>query len=76
MDDKLAMEGRVLQDPPNEYLEQFSASVEIIERLDKLDSISIKNLALRSCRLKNTDFIIGIATYIGHDTKIFQNSKR
>ena len=27
----------------------------------------------RGCKLKNTDYVYGIVTYTGHDTKIMQN---
>lgn len=30
---------------------------------------------LRGCTLKNTDWVIGVVIYTGHDTKIFKNSK-
>lgn len=37
---------------------------------------SLKNLILKGCSLKNTDFAIGIVVYSGHHTKIMKNSKR
>jgi phospholipid-transporting ATPase len=37
---------------------------------------SLKNLILKGCTLKNTDYVIGILVYCGHNTKIMKNSKR
>ena len=34
-----------------------------------------KNFALRGCSLKNTAWLIGVATYTGHETKIMLNSQ-
>ena len=36
---------------------------------------SLKQLILRGCTLKNTDWMIGVVVYTGHNTKIFKNSK-
>ena len=38
--------------------------------------LSLKNLMLKGCFLKNTEFVYGIVVYTGHDTKIIQNSKK
>jgi phospholipid-transporting ATPase len=38
--------------------------------------INYENFALRGCSLRNTEFIIGIATYVGADTRIMRNSVR
>ena len=37
--------------------------------------VSIKNIVLKGCTLKNTDFVIGIVIYTGKNTKIMKNSK-
>lgn len=38
--------------------------------------LSLKNLLLKGCILKNTQSVYGIVVYTGHDTKIIQNSKK
>lgn len=38
--------------------------------------ISFKQLCLRGTMLKNTEFMIGIAVYTGHHTKLMKNAKR
>lgn len=36
--------------------------------------VTIENLLLRECLLKNTDFIEGIVVYAGHETKAMLNN--
>lgn len=36
--------------------------------------VTIDNLLLRECLLKNTDFIEGIVVYAGHETKAMLNN--
>lgn len=38
--------------------------------------LSLKNLLLKGCILKNTEYVYGVVVYTGHDTKIIQNSKK
>ena len=45
-----------------------------IEALTKPMSLSVENFLLRGSSLRNTDFIYGIVTYTGHETKIMKNS--
>ena len=37
--------------------------------------MQLKNVILKGCILKNTEWIMGIITYTGHDTKIMKNAK-
>ena len=37
-------------------------------------SLSIDNLLLRGCSLRNTEYVYGMVVYQGHDTKIMRNS--
>ena len=37
--------------------------------------VNVKNMVLKGCTLKNTDYIIGIVVYTGKNTKIMKNSK-
>lgn len=36
--------------------------------------INLENVALRGCKLRNTEWVIGLVLYAGHDTKIYQNT--
>lgn len=38
-------------------------------------TLSFENLILRGCKLKNTEWILGIVIYTGHETKIMKNSQ-
>ena len=37
-------------------------------------SVDINNVLLRGCKLCNTKWILGLAIYTGHETKIMKNS--
>ena len=36
--------------------------------------LSYENIALRGCTLRNTDFFVGVVTYVGPDTRVMRNS--
>ena len=38
------------------------------------EPISIDNLLLRGCNIRNTDWVLGIVVFTGHDTKIMMNA--
>jgi len=40
----------------------------------KAEPVSIENLLLRGCNLKNTDWVIGVVVFTGQETKIMMNS--
>ncbi|KAI0019903.1 phospholipid-translocating P-type ATPase [Xylariomycetidae sp. FL0641] len=41
---------------------------------DMTEPISIDNLLLRGCNLRNTEWVLGIVIFTGHDTKIMMNA--
>lgn len=45
-----------------------------MRRLEKAVELTHKNLLLRGSVLKNTEFVIGIVVYTGHNTKIMMNT--
>lgn len=70
-------------EPPHANLYQYSAVIKWTQRdLKKPDSngtqmaepISINNLLLRGCSLKNTKWILGVVVFTGQETKIMQNA--
>jgi phospholipid-transporting ATPase len=42
--------------------------------LEEEVALDYSNFALRGCSLKNTEFIVGVAVYVGADTRIMRNS--
>lgn len=64
-------------DYPNENLEKWDGIINLTRQKDfKLPVASIKNLLLRGCFVRNTDYGIGIVVYTGMTTKIMKNLKK
>lgn len=70
-------------EPPHSNLYQYSAVVKWTQRDAKkpgaggtpmAEPISINNLLLRGCSLKNTDWVLGVVVFTGQETKIMQNA--
>lgn len=56
---------------PNPYLYTFKGAIHYNGRDIAVDN---NNFALRGCSLRNTDYIIGVVGFVGHQTKIMMNS--
>ena len=60
--------------------EQPNNSIYKFEGYIKADSetlpLSIDNLIMRGSSIKNTDHILGIVVFTGHDTKVMQNTEK
>ncbi|KAI9887929.1 MAG: hypothetical protein M1823_000318 [Watsoniomyces obsoletus] len=70
-------------EPPHANLYQYSAVVRWQQRdknhpeaptRDMAEPISIQNLLLRGCSLRNTEWILGVVVFTGPETKIMINS--
>jgi len=61
-------------DLPNTNLYEFNGSIQL-EPGTKKHSLSANQVLLRSCILRNTEWIVGIAVYTGHESKIMMNAK-
>ncbi|KAL9031463.1 MAG: hypothetical protein Q9196_000524 [Gyalolechia fulgens] len=68
---------------PNVNLYQYSGVARWTQRdprkpegsgVEMAEPISINNLLLRGCSLRNTDWILGVVVYTGRETKIMLNS--
>ena len=70
-------------EPPQPNLYQYSAVARWTQQNPKLsdsegepmaEPVSINNLLLRGCNLRNTDWVLGVVIFTGFDTKIMMNS--
>ncbi len=70
-------------EPPHGNLYQFSGAAMWNQRdpknlaepgVDMVEPISINNLLLRGCSLRNTEWILGVVVFTGQETKIMLNS--
>ena len=78
-DSVLSLKAKILCDESDDNLNSWHGVIEILESdLNIINQINTKidNLLLKGCFLKNTEYIIGVAIYTGHSTKIMKNSKR
>ena len=68
--------------PPNEYIYKFDATLYKINDQGKIESltkyilIDNKSFLLRGCTLRQTDYVIGVAIYIGENTKTMRNAPK
>ena len=60
-------------DLPNSSLVKWNCNLKIAE---KKEPLSMKQLLLRGCVLKNTDWVYGVCVYTGVESKIVMNSKK
>jgi phospholipid-transporting ATPase len=69
------LEGTLTCDSPNEFLDKWDGNI-LCTQIDRLFNCSLKNLLLRGCFIKNTEYCIGIVVYTGAESKIMMNSKK
>eukprot|EP00026_Physarum_polycephalum_P000910 Phypoly_transcript_00911.p2 GENE.Phypoly_transcript_00911~~Phypoly_transcript_00911.p2 ORF type:complete len:506 (+),score=96.68 Phypoly_transcript_00911:78-1595(+) len=69
--DLAALDAFITAEPPNTRLYSFTGTITINN--EEL-SLSAKQLLLRGCMLKNTDWIYGVVVYCGQETKLMQNA--
>ena len=56
---------------PNNAIYKFEGYIEA--QAQKV-SLGADNMILRGCKLRNTDWVIGVSVFTGHDSKIMMNS--
>ena len=74
--DEFSIEGIIQCDLPNPSLYMLNGKANM--RVNGIGSefpLDAKNLLLKGARLKNTEWIIGIVIYTGHNCKLMKNSK-
>ncbi|KOS19938.1 Phospholipid-transporting ATPase DNF1 [Escovopsis weberi] len=76
-------EFRIESEPPQPNLYKYNGAVKWKqsvpgypddEPVDMTEAITIDNLLLRGCNLRNTEWVLGVVVFTGHDTKIMMNA--
>ncbi|XP_053561547.1 phospholipid-transporting ATPase IB [Bombina bombina] len=73
-EDLVKMTGRIECEAPNRHLYDFTGNL----CLDDNSPIAVgpDQILLRGAQLRNTQWVMGIVVYTGHDTKLMQNSTK
>ncbi|RHZ31571.1 hypothetical protein DYB37_012311, partial [Aphanomyces astaci] len=73
-----ALHGRVECEQPNKAISRFAGSFFVDQHDGSIANhpISIKNILLRGCQLRNTEWMYGLVLNTGPDTKIMQSSAK
>ena len=80
--DVVKLAARIVCEQPNANMHRFQGRVDVVERGANPQQpiaslpLSMDNILLRGCRLKNSNFVIGVALYAGGDTRIMKNTRR
>lgn len=76
-------EFRIESEPPQPNLYKYNGAIKWFQDVPELqgneleelvEPITIDNLLLRGCNLRNTEWVLGVIVYTGHDTKIMMNA--
>ncbi|XP_076184186.1 phospholipid-transporting ATPase IB isoform X5 [Aptenodytes patagonicus] len=70
----MKVSGRIECEGPNRHLYDFTGNL----RLDGQSPVPVgpDQILLRGAQLRNTQWVLGIVVYTGHDTKLMQNSTK
>ena len=71
-EDACKLTGAVTCDEPNDQIYTFNGVFNL--QYNNKISLTYEQFLLRGSSLRNTDWIYGVVTYPGHDTKIMRNS--
>ncbi|KAG8452878.1 hypothetical protein GDO86_004610 [Hymenochirus boettgeri] len=73
-DDLMKMTGRIECEGPNRHLYDFVGNL----RLGSNSPVAVgpDQILLRGAQIRNTQWVLGIVVYTGHDTKLMQNSTK
>ena len=66
------LRGTVKCEAPHDQIYRFEGVMDLADKT-KI-SLTLDNFLLRGSRLKNTEWIYGVVTHTGHDTRIMRNS--
>lgn len=73
----MMLRGVVKCEQPNPYINKFAGKVEVTVSEGcgmEVMPLSVKNVLLRGCNLRNTDWVYGLVLNTGGDTKIMQSA--
>jgi len=62
------MAGELVCDPPNNAIYSFSGNVQL--KTGELYPVEDRNILLRGSSLRNTEAVLGVVVYTGHNTKV------
>ena len=65
------LNAHIICEPENESIYTFQGQLQIKGKKDIL--LDAEQLLLRGMSLRNTEWIIGVAVYTGHDSKVMMN---
>uniref|UniRef100_A0A8D0BYH3 Phospholipid-transporting ATPase n=1 Tax=Salvator merianae TaxID=96440 RepID=A0A8D0BYH3_SALMN len=73
-EDLIKMSGKIECEGPNRHLYDFTGNL----RLDGQSPVPIgpDQILLRGAQIRNTQWVLGLVVYTGHDTKLMQNSTK
>ncbi|XP_073439222.1 phospholipid-transporting ATPase IB [Dendrobates tinctorius] len=74
IEDLFKLTGRIECEGPNRHLYDFTGNL----RLDSNSPVAVgpDQILLRGAQIRNTQWVVGIVVYTGHDTKLMQNSTK
>ncbi|RXN34669.1 phospholipid-transporting ATPase IB-like isoform X9 [Labeo rohita] len=74
LEELMALSGRLECEGPNRHLYDFTGTL----RLDNHNPVPLgpDQVLLRGAQLRNTQWVVGIVVYTGHDSKLMQNSTK
>uniref|UniRef100_A0A4W6DPB6 Phospholipid-transporting ATPase n=1 Tax=Lates calcarifer TaxID=8187 RepID=A0A4W6DPB6_LATCA len=74
LEDLMALSGRLECEGPNRHLYDFTGTL----RLENQNPAPLgpDQVLLRGAQLRNTQWVVGIVVYTGHDSKLMQNSTK
>ncbi|XP_073518556.1 phospholipid-transporting ATPase IB isoform X2 [Phyllobates terribilis] len=74
IEDLAKLTGRIECEGPNRHLYDFTGNL----RMDSNSPVAVgpDQILLRGAQIRNTQWVVGIVVYTGHDTKLMQNSTK
>ncbi|KAI0835434.1 phospholipid-translocating P-type ATPase [Hypoxylon sp. FL0890] len=66
-------------EPPQPNLYKYNGAIKWVQKMangprEMSEPITIDNVLLRGCNLRNTEWVLGVVMFTGHDTKIMMNA--